>query len=216
MTKNLCCASSFDLTKGMHSSIFVHHWPHVMPTAVPMLHLILIILTKTSAVVPLMRSLALQDKKSNVASHFDHLDLTYGNGKLMTWLESSDTDISINGITWPRKLYYTLYQLSGPNEYNGAINNAIDITWCWCQCQVSNNWKCQVTSCFDHLELTNGMLLLRMPSVSCDTTVGITWSKIHVAPCFNHLELANKMVPLTMLSVACDAHMIKRVMSHLL
>ena len=63
-------------------------------------------------------------------------------------------------------------------NYIGGIVNAIDITWCWCQHKVSNDWKSQVASHFEHLELTNTMVLLMMPLVSCDSNTGITWPKI--------------------------------------
>ena len=110
---------------------------------------------------------------------------------LMTLLTSCDTDTSIDGITWPKtkkKLGCTLSQFSQPNKYSGAIGNAIDLTWCWCQCQVSSDWKSQVVNAF---------VLLMIPALA-------SHQKSHVAPCFNHLYVANKMVPLTMLSVSID------------
>ena len=45
-----------------------------------------------------------------------------------------------------------------------------------------------------------------MPSVSYDSSVGITCKESHVALCFNHLDLENKRVPLPMPSVSCNAH----------
>ena len=45
---------------------------------------------------------------------------------------------------------------------------------------MSNDWKSQAESCFDHLELANAMVPLTMPSVSCDAHTaasGITWPK---------------------------------------
>ena len=113
--------------------------------------------------------------KSHVTSPFYHLDLTNGMVPMMMLLTSCETDTSINGITWPKKLCFILFQSSRPNEYTDAITNVIGITWYRWKCQ-----QCQMTemSCcifFDHLELTNAMVLFMMPSVACDANTGVTW-----------------------------------------
>ena len=71
---------------------------------------------------------------------------------------------------------------------------------------VSHYWKSHVGSHFEHIDLTNALVLLMMPSVSSDAKTGITWPKSDFAPYFNHFDLKNKMVPLAVLSVSCDAH----------
>ena len=59
---------------------------------------------------------------------------------------------------------------------------------------------------YDYLELTNAIVLLMMPSVSCDANTVIMWPKGHVAPRFKHLELINKKVSLRMSSTSGDSN----------
>ena len=155
--------------------------------------------------VPFMMLMASCDQGSDVASCFDHLEPTNGMEPLMTLLESCDTDTSINGITWPNRLCCTLFQIPWPNECNGAVDNSIGITWCWCQCHVLNDWKGHVASHFDHLQLTYAMVLFIMPLVSwC-----LHWHhmiKEVIALFFNHLDLINRMMSLTMPSVSWGAY----------
>ena len=75
------------------------------------------------------------DQTIHVAPHCHHLDLTNGMVPWTTLLASCDIDISIYGITWPKRLFCTLFQSSWPNKCSGAVDNAIHIAWCWCQCQ---------------------------------------------------------------------------------
>ena len=72
--------------------------------------------------------MASDDKNSHFTSHFNHFDLTNGVVPFIALLASCDTDRSTSGNTWPEKLCCTLFELSLPNEYNGAINSAIGIT----------------------------------------------------------------------------------------
>ena len=113
--------------------------------------------------------------KCHVESPFHHLHLTNGMVPYLTLSTLCDTDTSINGTTWPKTVILHNVTMFLPNEYHGACGNAIDVTWCWCQCQVSNDWKSHTASHFDYLELTNAMVLLVMSSVSCGTNTGITW-----------------------------------------
>ena len=55
-----------------------------------------------------------------------------------------------------------------------------------------------VTPCFNYLDLTNKMVLLTLPSGSCDAGTGnnTIMTKSVISPCFNCLHLMNKMVPL--------------------
>ena len=138
-----------------------------------MFNLILINLTEHMQWVLLMMPVASHDQNYQIPSPFDHFDLNNGMVPLITLLASCHTDTSINGIQWPEKSCCTFFQLSWPNEYSGAI----DITWYWCQCQVSNDQNSLIVPCFDHLELTNMMALLMVPSVSCDANIGITWPR---------------------------------------
>ena len=48
--------------------------------------------------------------------------------------------------------------------------------------------KNNVASHFDHLELTIAVVLLMMPSVSCDASVGISQPESYGRPYFNHLK----------------------------
>ena len=119
---------------------FLYHWHHVMPTKVPVLHLILVILTKQKywhhwwchwhhmMLVMLMVS---HDQKSCIASPFGHLDLTNGMVPLMTVLALCDTDTTINGITWPKKLCCISFSLSWLKKWSSDIDDAIVITWYW-------------------------------------------------------------------------------------
>ena len=69
--------------------------------------------------------------------------------------------------------------------------------------------KSHVANNFDCLYLKNVMVLLTMPSVSCDAYAdvsGITDQNSNVAPHFDSSDLRNAMVPLMMLSVSCDAN----------
>ena len=137
----------------------------------------------TNAVVPLMMPLVSHDADagasgmtlpiSHVACHFDHFDVTSAVMPLMTLLASCDIDTNINGITWTKKFHCKLFQLSWPNEYSGAIDNVIGITWCWYQCQQCQmSEKINVSPCFNHLDLTNRMISVTMPLASCDADTG--------------------------------------------
>ena len=136
--------------------------------------------------VSLMMSLASHDgdtnhipwPKSHVAFPFDHLDPTNGMVPLMTL-----------GMMWhwhqcqwhcmTKKLHCTLFQLSGPNEYSGAIDNTIDITWWWCQFHMSKDWKGNVAPCFNHLDLANKVVPLTVPTVSSDAKTGASSITCH-------------------------------------
>ena len=49
--------------------------------------------------------------KTSCCISFAHFDVTNEVGLLMTLLASCGSDTSINGITWPRKVCYTLFEL---------------------------------------------------------------------------------------------------------
>ena len=76
-------------------------------------------------------------------------------------------------------------------------------------------------SLFDHLELTNALVVLMMTSVSCDANTHITQPKSHIAPCFSHLHLAKNGAADSVISIMFCSHcfqqdhMTKRVMSHI-
>ena len=138
-----------------------HQVHHI--TGKVMLHLFLIILTKqmhwhhwscqrnhmTLMLVPVT-----SHEQNHVTSPFDCLDLTDGMVPLITlgimwhWHQHQWHHLTQNGMLH-------IVSVIPPDEYSGAIDNAIGITWCWCQCQ-----QCQMiekthfTSHFDHLELT--------------------------------------------------------------
>ena len=65
----------------------------------------------------------------------------------------------------------------------------------------SHDQKILVECYFDHCELTNAVVPLKMPSASYDAHVStkfITWLKCHVAPHFNYLDYRNAVVQLMM------------------
>ena len=73
-------------------------------------------------------------KKNNVASHIDHLDPRNTMIPLIMLLVSHNANASTHGVSWP-KLCGTLFQLSWPKKWNGAIYGTICTTWHWCQHQ---------------------------------------------------------------------------------
>ena len=97
-------------------------------------------------------------RESHVASPFYHHDLTKRLVPFMTLLESCDTNTSIDGITWPKKLCSTLFQSSWPN-----------VMWFlpWCLQHLMNKMSF-ATPCFNHLYLMNKMMPLMMWLVSHD------------------------------------------------
>ena len=67
--------------------------------------------------------------------------------------------------------------------------------------------KSHVAPHFSHLDLTNAMVPLTMPSalhVACVNANGITLPNSHAIPYFNHFEIRNGMVPLMMPSALCN------------
>ena len=74
---------------------------------------------------PLLR--AWHDQKSHVAPQFDHLD-TRDVIVLLT-MPSASCD-----VPWPKKFQCTSYWSSWCKECSCAINSAVYIIWCWCQC----------------------------------------------------------------------------------
>ena len=68
--------------------------------------------------------------------------------------------------------------------------------------------KCHFTPHFDHLVISNVIVILTMPSASCDADAGVsgvTWLKSYFALHFYHLDLRSAMVPLPMLFTSYDA-----------
>ena len=147
---------------------------------VPVLHLIVIILNKEVQLWywwghwhhMMLILMASHDPKSHIASPFDHLDVTNGMVPLMTLLESCNTDISMNGITWSKKLGCTSFWLAWPNQCHGAIDYTTDITGYWCQWHHMTK-KCHVAFHFDHFDLTNGTVPLVTLLASCNTDSSI-------------------------------------------
>ena len=70
------------------------------------------------------------EQNSDVAPHFDHLDLRNAMVLVMTLSVSYDTSASTNGITWLKRSCCTSFQLSWLKKFNGAIDDAISVTWC--------------------------------------------------------------------------------------
>ena len=127
-----------DVSAGADTIMWHQHWDQWCHWPKFMSHLVLIIWTYqmqwchwwwSEHHVMLMQVLmASSDWKSHVAPCFDCLDLT----------DNADIDNAI-GITcfhdwWhhmSQKSYHIMCQLSPPNKQNGAIDDAIGITWCW-------------------------------------------------------------------------------------
>ena len=164
-----------DLRNAMEP--FWYHCYHMVPTPVPMLHLIwLFQLNKCSGTIDkAMGSVLILMLLASYDQNMLHLDLANRVVPWMTLLASCDTDTGINDITGSGKVIHQLFQLYWPNQYNVAIDNVIETTWCRYQFQVSKGLKTEVTSHFDHLELWNAIVLMMIPSVSCEANTGIKW-----------------------------------------
>ena len=144
-----------------------------------MLYLILTVLMKRNAMVPLTTLSALDCarayvngvtwSKSHVAYHFDHLDLR---NAVVPW--------------------------TMPSASHHANTNAIGIMACQCWCKWHDMTKqSHVAPHFNCLELRNSVVAFSILVVPCDAKANsITWQKSHVLPCFNHLDLVNNLVPL--------------------
>ena len=132
------CNDAIDDTIGMMWHWCQHQWHYL--TKRIMLHLILIILTEEMHWCCWCCQWNDMTKKSHCISFWSSwhnrwngaIDDTVGN---MWHLHQH------HGITWPKKLYYLLFQYSSwANEYNGAIDNGFGITSYWCQYQ-----QCEMT-----------------------------------------------------------------------
>ena len=69
---------------------------------------------------------------------------------------------------------------------------------------VSHDQESHVVPDFIHLDLTNALVLLILPSELCDADASIRWPKSHVVPQFDHLNLTNTMLLLMMPSASHD------------
>ena len=118
--------------------------------------------------------MALPDKISHVAFHFDSSDL--GNEWYhWQWHLASDAAVA-NGITWFKKSYCTSLQLSWHGKCNGSINDAISIMWCWHWQQLHH--MTQKVLLHHILDLRNAMLPLMMLLALSETKAnGDTWPK---------------------------------------
>ena len=91
---------------------------------------------------------------------------------------SSSHNARIKSHHMTKRVCCTSFWPSGLSKCSVSIDDAIGITWCWCWCQWHYMTKCNVTSPFDHLDLTDGMAPLMTLLASCDTDTsinGITW-----------------------------------------
>ena len=121
-----------------------------------------------------------------IASHyqkvmFHHHDVKKAMMPFMTPSTSLDANPSANGITWPRRLCYTSFQLSWCKECNTVTH----LLWCYQhhvmlmpEPMALHGQKGNDTSHFDCLDLKNGIALLVMPLTSDHSDTGgngITW-----------------------------------------
>ena len=100
---------------------------------------------------------------------------------------------------------------------------SFQFSWCWgcngvffmpvASCKptpvpvASHDQKSHVAPHSDHLELTNAVVPLTLPSASHDTNATIKfilWGKSHVTPLFDYLGLTNAVVSLMMLFASHD------------
>ena len=81
----------------------------------------------------------------------------------------------------------TSFQTSWPNECNCPFDNTIITWWCWCQFQWCHMTKMSCCPEFQssYLDLTNVVVPLMMPLVSCEKVSHDQNS--HLAPYFDHL-----------------------------
>ena len=94
----------------------------------------------TNTLVPLMMPSVLCNAKTGIPSQKSHVALCFSHlhliKKIVPLTISSvgcDANTGAKNITWLREPCHTLFELSSPNEQNGAINDVVSITWqqCW-------------------------------------------------------------------------------------
>ena len=151
------------------------------------------------------------DPKSHIAHHFDHLDLT---NAMVPYYDTETILMASN--------YQKSYVMNCFNHHE-IMNLMVLLT----MLLVSYNtdaivkWlKSHVAPHFDHIDQIN--VLLRMPSVLCDTNTGITWPKRSHWASFqpsqtNKLNGAidNAISIMWCWHLCQQHHMTKRVMSYL-
>ena len=76
-------------------------------------------------------SMVSHNQESHVVPPFDSCDLRNTMVPLMTMLVSCNTNTGANGISWPKKSCCTSFQSYLPKEFNGPVNDAVGIMWCW-------------------------------------------------------------------------------------
>ena len=122
---------------------------------------------------------ASHDQKSNVALHFDHLDLRNAIMPLILILAPCDT--SANGNAWPEMSYCVSSQSAWPGECRGTNDDSISITWCW-------HWWQKMTKkvMLCHISIVVPLeMLLALHDASAS---GVTWPKM---TCCFHFECLN-------------------------
>ena len=129
-------------------------------------------LDKANVVVPFIGTKTSHDAdgngmtlpKSHIASPFHHLELANGMVQLITLMALCDTDTSISGITWPKRLCWNSFDYI--YQINALVSLMIPLA--------SHDQKGHIASPFDHLGLPNGMVPLMTLLASCDTDTSIS------------------------------------------
>ena len=114
-----------------------------------------------------------------------------------------DVGTGTNGIAWPRKLCCTSLQFSWPMKWNVVIDDAVGITWCWCQ------WLHITKKVMLHLLLIILTYEIQWCHIWCHQHEAMPVPMVshdHVAPHFDFLNLRNAMVPLMIPPTSCGTN----------
>ena len=103
--------------------------------------------------------------ESHVTSNFECFDLKNIFVTLRILIASNDANPSANGMTWQEKSCCTSLLSSWPKECNDATGMKWHWYWYWMALHDQNSY---VVPHFDDVDTRNVMVLLTMPSTSCD------------------------------------------------
>ena len=108
-------------------SHFVYHYDHL-----DWMNALVLLMTLLATLKPKANTRGVTWPKGHFVPHLDHIDLMNAVVLLMIPLASHDTNAGTSGmIKWIRSCC-TSFQLSCPNECNGAFNDAGTIIWSCC------------------------------------------------------------------------------------
>ena len=119
--------------------------------------------------MPMPLAIVSCNQKSHVTSKFDILDLWNVMVMLGMLAASCDDNTSANAMAWQEMSCCISFLSSWPKAWNDAIE--LKWHWHWHQWTLHDH-KGHLVCHFDHLDIRNVMVLLTMPSASCDADAG--------------------------------------------